>query len=723
MKRYFSILIGLLFVASLTAQAQKKEVSLEDAVTKQRTTLGAENLSQLNWIPGTDNFAYVKEVGEEFTLLSGNAEQKSRNVLTTLMEINGAMLDAGAEELTRFPRFRWISATKIRFASKRTLFSYDVSSKKIEKLNSYKEGGANHDITPQHGIAYTIDNNLYMSLPGSADMPVTEESDVNIRNGEAAHRFEFGIMSGTFWSPDGQSIAFYRTDENMVTDYPVVKWQYKPAVTEIVKYPFAGDPSHHATIGVYNTKTKKTTFLKTGGDPEHYLTNITWNEASTEIYIAELNRDQNALSLNVYSASTGEKLRTEFKATHDKYIEPKHGPTFIPNGGGDYIWQSQRDGFNHLYRVSGGKLSPITSGDWLVSSLLGFDEKGKQVFYSSTQNSGTDRHVYSTNLKNGKSLLLTPGAGTHSAKLSASGKYLIDSWTSVDVPRTIRIIETKKGEVVQELLNAKDPLADYKLTKPELFTIKAADGKTDLHCRMFKPSNFDQTAKYPVLVYLYNGPGIQLVRNTWMGAAPLWMPWAAEQGYIVFTVDGRGSANRGREFEQSIFRDLGTTEIADQMAGVKWLKSKSWVDGDRMVVHGWSYGGFMTCNMMMREPGTFNAGVAGGPVIDWKMYEVMYTERYMDTPKDNKEGYKRSHVLNYINDLKGKLMLIHGTSDDVVVWEHSIEFLTKAVSEGVQVDYFIYPNHHHNVRGKDRAHLMRKVLDYLMENNDPEKKK
>jgi dipeptidyl-peptidase-4 len=281
----------------------------------------------------------------------------------------------------------------------------------------------------------------------------------------------------------------------------------------------------------------------------------------------------------------------------------------------------------------------------------------------------------------------------------------------------VLVRELKSGKIVQELLNAADPLKDYAISRAELGTIKAADGQTDLSYRLIKPTNFDPAKKYPVLVYVYNGPGVQLISNTWMAAAPLWTQYMAQQGYIVFSVDGRGSANRGRDFEQAIFRDLGTNEIEDQLKGVEFLKTLPYVDVNRMVVHGWSYGGFMTCNLMLRKPGTFNAGVAGGPVIDWSLYEVMYTERYMDTPETNKEGYANSYVGQYIKNLKGKLLLIHGTNDDVVVWQHSLDMLEKSVSNSVQIDFFAYPNHPHNVRGRDRAHLMRKVLDYLMENN------
>lgn len=353
----------------------------------------------------------------------------------------------------------------------------------------------------------------------------------------------------------------------------------------------------------------------------------------------------------------------------------------------------------------------------MVTEVLGFDAKSKMVYVTVTGNFGADRLPMAFDLKTMQGTPLATESGVHTSILSPSGAHFIDIYTSVNVPNLTTIRETKKATIVKELLNAPDPLKEYAVSKPKLFTIKAADGKTDLTCRLIQPVNFNEDDVYPVIVYVYNGPGVQLVTNSWGAGAPLWMQYAAQKGYYVFTVDGRGSANRGEAFEQAIFRDLGTVEIADQLKGVDYLKSLINVAKDRMVVHGWSYGGFMTSSLMLRAPGVFKAGVAGGPVIDWGMYEIMYTERYMDTPQTNKEGYDKSLVTKYIKDLKGKLMLIHGTSDDVVVWQHSLDFVEKSVTNGVQMDYFVYPSHAHNVRGKDRAHLMRKVLDYLMENN------
>lgn len=717
MKKY-ALLVVLLWIGSLSF-AQLKTFTAEESVLMERNLL-PQRLAQLDWIPGTERFAYVKQVDGEWQLLAGDATNAKREVLCTLPAFNKALEAEAMVTKTAFPGIKFISATQFRFLNEGFLCTFDWVKKKVEKVTTYNAGGENLDLSAQHGIAYTIAQNLFISLPGKPDIAVTQETNPGIRNGESAHRNEFGIVKGTFWSPNGDRLAFYRMDQTMVTDYPMYNFATKPAGYDLVKYPMAGAKSHHATVGVYNSVSGKTVFLKTTGDPEHYLTNITWSPDQSSIYLAELNRDQNKMSLNRYNAETGAFEKTLFEESDAKFIEPKHGPQWIPGRPDEFIWQSQRDGMNHLYlyKTDGSLVGQITkSADWLVTDVLGFDPKSKMVYVTVTGNFGADRMPMAYDPKTMAGTPLATESGVHTSILSPAATHLIDIFTSVDVPNRTTIREAKKGSVVQELLNAPDPLKEYAVSKPKLFTIKAADGKTDLTCRLIAPTNFNEDEVYPVLVYVYNGPGVQLITNSWMAGASLWMQYAAQKGYYVFTVDGRGSVNRGKEFEQAIFRDLGTIEIADQLKGVDYLKSLQNVAKDRLVVHGWSYGGFMTSSLMLRAPGVFKAGVAGGPVIDWSMYEIMYTERYMDTPETNKEGYDNSLVTKYIKDLKGKLMLIHGTSDDVVVWQHSLDFVEKAVTNGVQMDYFVYPNHPHNVRGKDRAHLMRKVLDYLMENN------
>ena len=367
-----------------------------------------------------------------------------------------------------------------------------------------------------------------------------------------------------------------------------------------------------------------------------------------------------------------------------------------------------------MYDTAGKLIKQLTNGSWVVTDFAGFDEKGTTAFYSSTAESPVTRNFYSVDLKKGTSLKITSGEGMHSALLNTKSKYIIDNFQSTTVPREIAVY-TAKGKKVQVVKQSESPLKEYKLGQMSLFRLKSESGD-DLFCRMFKPVDFDSAKKYPAIVYLYGGPNVQLVNNTWNGGGDMWFQYMAERGFVVFTVDSRGSANRGKAFEQATFQHLGTVEMRDQLVGINYVKNLKYVDSNRMGLMGWSYGGFMTSSIMTRYPDLFKVAVAGGPVIDWSYYEIMYTERYMNTPQTNPEGYKESNVLNYVDSLKGKLMLIHGTADNVVVWQHSIQFLRACVDKGKQVDYFVYPGHEHNVTGKDRVHLFNKITDYFMQN-------
>jgi dipeptidyl-peptidase-4 len=389
---------------------------------------------------------------------------------------------------------------------------------------------------------------------------------------------------------------------------------------------------------------------------------------------------------------------------------------FVKNNPSQFIWQSRRDGFNHfyLYDISGKLIKQLTKGSWEVKAENGFDEKGERLFFHANDQSPVNQDFYSVNLKSGEVKRLTYGNGFHTCVLDEKGNYIIDNFSSSTIPREYNIINTATKKAVN-FYKAENPIKDYKTGSWNLFTIKNNEG-TDLYCRLFKPVNFDSTKKYPVLVYLYNGPHSQMVTNTWMAGGELWYQYMAEKGYMVFTLDGRGTSYRGKAFEQATHRQLGTKEMEDQLKGVEYLKSLPYVDANRIGVHGWSFGGFMTTTLMTRSPGTFKVGAAGGPVIDWTYYEIMYTERYMDSPQDNKEGYDKNNLLNYVDKLKGKLLMIHGAQDPVVVWQHSVMYQKKAVDKGVQLDYYLYPGHEHNVLGKDRAHLMEKITNYFIEN-------
>ncbi len=714
-KKLFTLAVAYFIIFSTLAQT--KLLTLDDAFLKYRTTLSPWKLAQLQWIKGTEQFSFIDTTGGTEKLMRGNTSSDKNEALLTLSELNEVIKSNSQDTVAKFPSITWTDAVHFKFTNAGKVFVYDTGTKSLGVVSAPNLGaGAEHEDTdPNSGaIAYTIGNNLYVWFANER-LVVTSDSDKNIINGHSVHRDEFGITKGTYWSPSGNLLAFYRMDQTMVTDYPVIDFTKQPAQANLIKYPMAGGKSHQVTLWIYDRIRKVKWQVKTTGDPEQYLTNIAWSPDDKQIYIAVLNRDQNHLQLNCYDAANGNFIKTLFEEHDAKYVHPKNPVLFIKNKPDQFLWLSQRDGYNHIYwyDITGKMKKQITKGNFVVTEIKGFDAKGEKVFFMSTAVSPLNRDLYSYNFKSGRTFKLTEANGVHTVTLNDAGTFFIDDYQSTVSPREVLIADAIMERKNRYLLISPNPLKDYKLGMMKLFTIKASDG-TDLYCRQYWPVDFDSTKKYPVIVYQYNGPNVQLITNSWNGgASDLWFQYLAERGYCVFTVDGRGSANRGANFEQAIFRQLGKIELQDQLAGVDYLKTLPYINQQQMGIMGWSYGGFMTTSMMLKYPGIFKAAVAGGPVIDWSYYEIMYTERYMDTPQTNKEGYDENNLTRFADNLRGKLMLIHGTSDDVVVWQHSINFLKACIDKGKQVDYFVYPGHLHNVRGKDRVHLFQKITDYF----------
>ncbi len=700
--------------------AAKKTFTMAEAVLARG--LMPKNLVGLAFVPGTNTVAWVRgetDKEELVTAAADGTDDRQDRVAISKTALRQALTAAGATDANglEFSNVRWIGADKMAVTAGSIQYQLDLKTGKASRQLTWAADAENVEPDPTNTrVAYTKAQNLYLSAPGADNVAVTAEANPAIVNGQAAHRSEFGITKGTFWSPTGARLAYYRMDQTMVTDYPLVDISALPAQEKAIKYPMAGGKSHHVTVGVYNLAAKTTVFLQTGEPAEQYLTNISWAPDEKSICVAIVNRGQNELKLSQYDAASGAFLRTLFEEKDARYTEPEHGLTFVPGRPTEFLWQSRRDGFRHLYLYdTGGKLlRQLTKGPWEVTEVLGFAAKNQQVLYSGTADSPLERHTYAVSLNGGEARKLTQGTGTHTTQLSDDGRWLLDNFSSSVAPRAIRVIDVASAKSRRLLLKADDPTAAYNLGEMKLGTLKAADGQTDLYYRLITPPNYDPQKKYPVVIYVYGGPHVQLVTDSWLGGGNLWMQLLAQKGYVVFTIDSRGSGNRGLAFEQATFRKLGTEEIADQLKGVDFLKSLPFVDGARIGVHGWSFGGFMTTTLLTRTPAnTFKAGVAGGPVIDWKFYEVMYTERYMDTPQENPDGYKTASLLNYVPNLKNKLLMIHGAVDDVVVWQQSLAYVKACVDAGVQLDYFVYPGHPHNVRGKDRVHLMQKVTDYF----------
>ena len=591
-----------------------------------------------------------------------------------------------------------------------------------EKVNEIKQ------FQKKNERSFVKDNNFYVVGNQGDTIQLTTDGSREIVYGQSVHRNEFGIDGGTFWSPDGQRVAFYRMDQSKVADYPQVNIKARSAAYEPDKYPMAGEQSHDVTIGIYDLKSKNTIYLNTpkSNDTKQlsesceldnqpvYFTNITWSPDSKTIYMFELNRDQNDCRLVSYDAEKGRRLQELDRETSPKYVEPMHPIKFLPWESSKFLFQSQRDGYNHLYLYDLKKAAStqLTSGKWVVMELVGFNEKAKSVIIASNEISPIQRNLFAVDVKSGRRTLLDNGRGYHSGELSASGQWLRDSYSEPDVPRVIAVTNTQKPSS-KTLFTAENPWKDYNVPEYSCGKLKTADGQTDLYYRMVKPVDFDPTKKYPTVIYVYGGPHAHNVDARWHYGSRSWETYMAQKGYLLFILDNRGSENRGRDFEQATFRRLGQVETEDQMQGVKFLQSLPYVDADRIGVHGWSYGGFMTITMMTRHPEIFKVGVAGGPVIDWKWYEVMYGERYMDTPQQNPEGYKEASLIEQAKNLKGKLQIITGYNDDTVVPQHCLSFIYECNKVGTQPDFYVYPLEGHNMRGHQSVHLHERITQYF----------
>jgi dipeptidyl-peptidase-4 len=698
------ILIAITVLCTLVnAMAQDKVFTMEE------TVLGTNLRPKSKYIVWQDDNSFT--YAEDRRLVSEDVKGKKKTLLT-IDELNAVM----KSELNDFPRYSWIDVNTLKIMYRGDEYRINTRDKTLDRIIEFPEGIENLTYSERGKIyAYTVANNLFCIDEQGVSRAVTHDEDPNIVNGQAVSRNEFGIYKGIFWSPDGKRLAFYRKDETRVGTVPLLDITTRTGSVKSIKYPMAGMNSEQISLGVYDVDTRQTIFIEANdfGD-DQYLTNITWSPKSDMIYVQILNRGQNHLRLNRYDAVTGKCVATLFDEKSDTYIEPQHPLQFIDERGEQFIYiTNNRDAYFSLYlhNAADGKLIKRLTPVAADVKFVGVDKAGKNIYYLSAEISPVEEHLFKTDIRTGKSARLTSTAGWHNIIMNKECSWFIDSYSSLDVPRIIELADVG-GKNRRAIFAAENPFIGRATGEITLGTLKSDDGY-DLYYRMIKPVDFDSTIRYPVICYVYGGPHSQLVKNSWAASSSLWEMYMAQRGYVVFVMDNHGTSNRGRNFEHAIYRQCGQREMEDQIKGVEFLKSQTWIDDDRIGVHGWSYGGFMTISLITNYPDIYRVAVAGGPVIDWKWYEVMYGERYMDTPDENPEGYSKSSLINKAKDLKGKLLICHGLIDPVVVIGHSLSFVRECISNGIQVDYFPYPLAEHNVGGRDRIHLMQKITDYF----------
>lgn len=709
-KRLFAALVAFTSIMATTPISAQdlKQFTLEDL------NFGGENYRK--FIPER---LYTTWWGDQLMYQdveeSGLIDMKTgkKRTLFTLDDINGKTDGEKVRTLQRVS-FPYPDKTLALVQSKTTRMLFDWSKCEVVWKQTCEGETETHWNKTSRTSAYVKDNQLWITNAEGKTKQLTTDGSREIVYGQAVHRNEFGIEEGIFWAPDGNRFAFYRMDQSMVTDYPQVNTFERVATYEPDKYPMLGMTSHKVTVGIYDCTNGNIQYLKAGDPTNRYFTNIAWSPDSKTVYMFELNRLQNDCQLVSYDATSGNKLKELYREKSDKYVEPMHPIVFLPWDSKQFVMQSQKEGYNHLYiyNIGTGAIRQLTKGNFVVEDFCGFNTKNKSVIIATNEANPIQRNIYTVDVKSGKRKALDNSRGCHNASLSKSGQWIVDMYSEPDVPRNYDLVATANAKSLR-LLTSKDPWEGYQQPIFESGSIKAADGTTDLYWRMVKPADFDASKKYPTVVYVYGGPHAHNVEASWHWYSRSWETYMAQKGYIVFILDNRGSENRGLEFEQATWHKLGKVEMLDQMKGVDYLKSLPYVDANRLGVHGWSYGGFMTISLMTNYPDVFKVGVAGGPVIDWRWYEVMYGERYMGTPDTNKEGIEACSLIPMAKNLKGKLQIIIGMNDPTVVPQHALSFIDACTEAGTQPDFFVYPGEGHNMVGHKSVHLHERITQYF----------
>lgn len=708
----------LFFLASTTMTAQtKKSFTLDDLMWGGRNYWNIQPRALYTSWWGD---RLIRLGAEEVALISDEkGHRQEAEVLFTSSDV-APLVDDGTQGHglnLYYATFPYAEQTVALLQTSKSRFLYNWKERCIEWSQTLEAGSSNNEFcTVSRSEAYTKDWNLFLRTADDHVHQISTDGSREIPYGTSVHRDEFGIHKGTFFSPSGNLLAFYRMDQSMVTDYPLVDIDHRVAEAAPEKYPMAGMTSHKVTVGIFNPANDKTTWLQAGDPTDRYFTNISWSPDEKTIYMIELPRSQKKAELVAYDVATGRRLGVLYTEEHEKYVHPTHSLTFLPWDETKFIYQSERDGYNHLYLfdTTKGELRQLTEGNFVVLDLAGFNIRSKSVIIKSTESSPIRNNFYSVDIESGKRTLLDNGVGVHDATLSAGGKFLFDRWSSPQTFREFTLRSVEKPKVAPSILQADtDPWKGYAVPEISSGILKAADGITDLYYRMVKPVDFDPAKKYPAVVYVYGGPGLRNVEEAWNYRARPWEIYMAQKGYLLFILDNRGSCDRGFAFESCTYGHLGVEEMKDQLVGVNYLKSLPFVDAERLGVHGWSFGGFMTTSLMTTYPDVFKVGVAGGPVIDWKYYEVMYGERYMSTPQDNPEGYEETSLLNKAKNLKGRLQIIFGYNDPTCVPQHTLSFMRACIDADTQPDLFTYPSQGHNMSGHDMVHLHERITRYF----------
>jgi dipeptidyl-peptidase-4 len=699
----------ILFLVPAGGLAEKRKLSIED--TAAEPPLAGRPAAGVTWLAGGSRFSYVvregsgdKEVSELW--LEETASGKKKMVVSTRAlalpeepapEKNGKRVTASLEGYRWSPDGRAVLVT-----GGDDLWLYDAVASRIERLTRDRDKEEFPSFSPDgKRIAFVRKNDLFtIELDGRRETRLTRDGSEQIFNGRLDWVYEEELASrdgrGYEWSPDGRSIAYLRLDDAPIVRYPLVNYLAVPATAEWQPYPQAGQKNPVASFHVVGVDGVERGAVRPDGDG-YVVPAFSWTTDSRSVCYRVLNRAQNREEVRLFTPA-GSSSTTLFVEQAPDWVNVADPPRFLRDG--RYVWKSERTGYAHLFigRGTGGEPKPITRGDWLVDKIAGVDEGRSLVYFTATEENVRRRQIYRVSLDGSGFSRLTSSRGQHSPELSPDGRFLLDTFSTVTQPPVLSLKDSA-GREIRAVDRPESRLEEYELATTEEANVRADDGAR-LEARLVKPADFDPSRKYPVVVFVYGGPHSQVVRDAW-GATTLLDHLLASRGFLVWSLDNRGAAGHGHAWEAPLFRDMGRHELADQLAGVRYLKTLPYVDGARIGIWGWSYGGYMTLYALTNAPDVWKCGIAGAPVTHWKFYDTIYTERYMRTPAENPDGYERSAPLSKAGEIRAPLLLIHGASDDNVHLQNTLAFIDALARARKRYELQIQPREKHGFRGTD----------------------
>ena len=712
------LLICLAFLAINPMFSQKKNITLDDLW--KNYSFFPKNYNSLNSMNNGEHYVSLEnsELGQELNVYKYKDGEKVRTLFKSdefdLKRITNYSFSNDEKKLL----FETQSEKIYRYSSRSIYYVYNIFTNKLKKISDDKLMFATFS-PAGNKIAYVLDNNIYIhEINSGRTKQVTFDGQKNqIINGASdwVYEEEFGLVRSFEWAPDGEHIAYYKFDETNVKEFSMDLFKGRLYPTqEVFKYPKAGEENSVVRIYFYNLKKDKSTYIYTEKDYE-YIPRIKWTKNSNLLALYGMNRHQNELDF-VLADATSNTNKVLFTEKDNYYIDIHDNLTFLPDD--NFIWTSEKDGFNHIY-IKGldGSEQQITKGDWEVTSFDGVDSDKMELYYRSTEEGSINRTLYAHNLFTGKKRKLSTQIGDNSIKFSDNFKYYLNSYSNANTAPyyTLHKSNGEQLKILEDNAEFNAKMKEFNLSKKEIFSIKTEEA--ELNAWMIKPPNFDSNKKYPLFMFLYGGPGSQQVKNSFGWTNYYWYQMLAQNGYIVACVDNRGTGGKGSEFKKMTYKELGKYELIDQINAAKYFGNLDYIDSKRIGIQGWSYGGYMSSLAITKGADIFSLAIAVAPVTNWRYYDNIYTERYMQTPQENANGYDENSPINHVDKLKGDYLLIHGSADDNVHVQNSMEMISALVKANKKFDLFIYPDKNHGIYGGNtRLHLYQKMTDFILKN-------